>query len=180
MARYESRVLPSPMNLRQQILQVANFLFIIKPMPAVVAIHGGIVPKELPFWRNMTIEEFHSLYRTLSASNIKILQLIEEPEDMTKDQERVLQYLKVYFGNLHIAELERFLRFVGGSSVCPQAVNVTFNSVTGLGRRPIGHTCSYTLEISTMYSSYLDFENEFNQIISVSQGSIDASGTEWA
>ena len=52
MARYESRVLLSPMNLRQQILQVANFLFIIKPMPAV-AIHGGIVPED------MTTEEFH-------------------------------------------------------------------------------------------------------------------------
>ena len=61
-------------------------------MPAVVAIHGGIITEELPFWCNMTVK-FHALYRTLSASNIKNLQLIEEPEeDMTKDQERVLQY----------------------------------------------------------------------------------------
>lgn len=165
MSRYESRVLPSPSNLKQQILQVSRFQFIVKPMPAVVMINSGIAREEVPFWKKMSTEQLYSLYRVLSASSLKILQLIQEPEDLTKDQERVLQYLKTYIGNLRVAELERFLRFVCGSSVCPDEINVTFNSVSGLARRPIGHTCSYTLELSTMYPSYLEFENELNQIL---------------
>ena len=32
MSRYEPRVLPSPSNLKQQILQVSRFQFIVKPM----------------------------------------------------------------------------------------------------------------------------------------------------
>ena len=175
MSRYESRVLPSPSNLKQQIVQVSHFQFILKPMPAVLSVNSGIAREELPFWNNMSTEQLYSLYRALSASSFKILQLIQEPDDLTKDQQRILLYLKQYIGNLRVAELERFLRFVCGSSVCPDELNVTFNSLSGLGRRPIGHTCSYTLELSSMYPSYLDFENELNQVLSSSH--VDAEWT---
>lgn len=165
MSRYESHVVPSPSNLKQQILQVSRFQFIVKPMPAVLAINSGIIPEEISFWGKMNTEELYSLYRVLSASSLKILQLIQEPDDLTKDQERVLQYLKTYIGNLRVTELERLLRFVCGSSVCPEEINITFNSLAGLGRRPIGHTCSCTLELSSVYLSYLEFENELNLIL---------------
>ena len=65
----------------------------------------------------MSTEELYCLYRVLSASSLKILQLIQEPDNLTKDQERVLQYLKTYIGNLRVTELERFLLSVGAQSV---------------------------------------------------------------
>ena len=41
MSRYESRVLPSPSNWREQIVQVSRFQFIVKPMPAVVSVNSN-------------------------------------------------------------------------------------------------------------------------------------------
>ena len=60
------------------------------------------------------------------------------------------------------AEIHRFLRFTTESSVLLASnISVPFNSLSGLVRRPIAHTCSSTLELSSIYINYLDFENEF-------------------
>ena len=75
--------------------------------------------------------------------------------------------LQQYIGNMKNDEIRSFLRFVTGSSVCSsKAILVTFNGLDGLARRPIGHTCSCSLELSTAYSSYLDLIAEFNSVLS--------------
>ena len=65
------------------------------------------------------------------------------------------------------AEIRRFLRFTTESSVLLASnISVPFNSLSGLARHPIAHTCSSTLELSSTYINYLDFENEFKAILS--------------
>ena len=63
-----------------------------------------------------------------------------------------------------------FLRFVTGSSVCSVClasnIKITFNSLVGLARRPIAHTCGSMLELPSTYSMYLDFVMEFQAILS--------------
>ena len=55
-----------------------------------------------------------------------------------------------------------FLRFVTGSSTCSSnCLLIVFNSEEGMARRPIAHTCGFTLEVSTHYDSYYDFDGEF-------------------
>ena len=64
-------------------------------------------------------------------------------------------------------EIRQFLRFVTGSSVMlPEGIFVTFNGSSDLMRRPIAHTCSCLLELSSTYVSYLDFEHEFHAVLS--------------
>lgn len=63
--------------------------------------------------------------------------------------------------------LEQVRRFVTGSSVCIAGkLEVEFNGFTGLARRPIAHTCSNCLELSAAYTSYPEFEREFQLILS--------------
>ena len=82
-------------------------------------------------------------------------------------QERVYGYLVSMVGNIQLPELKLFLRFVTGCSVCiGSKIKVTFNSLSGLGRRPIAHTCDCTLELPTSYVNYDDFNAEFKCILS--------------
>ena len=46
-----------------------------------------------------------------------------------------------------------------------KSIKVNFNSLQGLARRPISHTCSCLLELSTSYSSFLEFEQEFSVVL---------------
>ena len=65
-------------------------------------------------------------------------------------------------GNMNINELRSFLRFVTGSTVCNSTkILVTFNSLTGLARRPL---CEPTLEILSTYINYDEFYGKFRSI----------------
>ena len=45
-------------------------------------------------------------------------------------------------------------------------ITMSFNNLSGLGRRPIAHTCDCLLELPVSYISYLDFTAEFQSILS--------------
>ena len=46
------------------------------------------------------------------------------------------------------------------------AIDIVFNSLDGLARRPIRHTCSAILEISSTYASLPEFVAEFRAVLS--------------
>ena len=71
-----------------------------------------------------------------------------------------------YDKNMQPPELRLFLRFVTGASVCiAPKIEVTFNNLSGLARRPIAHTCDFNLELPTAYVNYEDFYGEFKAIL---------------
>ena len=80
----------------------------------------------------------------MCASTEKILETIEANcEPSIPSEEQVLMYLKQYVGSLSKNKLSLFLRYVTGSTVCSQkGIQITFNKLEGLARRPIAHTCS--------------------------------------
>ena len=45
------------------------------------------------------------------------------------------------------------------------AINIDFNVLAGLARRPIAHTYSSILEISPRYNNYQDFLGDFESIL---------------
>ena len=81
-----------------------------------------------------------------------VLDRIQEPEQANSAQARIFGYLTRLVGNMKQDELSRFLRFVTGSSVVSEKrINIRFNKLEGIARRPITHTCSCLLELSTSY-----------------------------
>ena len=70
---------------------------------------------------------------------------------MNEAQERVFSYLQQCIGRMKVGEVQRFLRFVTGSTVMSDTIKVEFNTLSGFGQRPISHTCSFTLELSSEY-----------------------------
>ena len=63
-------------------------------------------------------------------------------------------------------ELCAFVRFITGSSVIMvTSITISFNSLDGFARRPISHTCSAMLEISSTYKSFPEFVSEFRSVL---------------
>ena len=103
----------------------------------------------------------------MSANTKKILDSLLEPDFGNPNEEHVFMYLEQYIGEMKINEAKRILRFVMGSSVLTSdCITVCFNTMTGAGRRPIAHTCPKELHLSSNYSTYLEFVEEFTSVLS--------------
>jgi hypothetical protein len=123
---------------------LARFEFTIKPSAALLAISSGIPDSHFQFWRLISVEAFHSVYIALSATPQKVLAMLREPTFFREPaQERVFSYLCQFIENLETSELQKFLWFVTGSTVCTSSggIEVAFNSLTRIARRPVALAC---------------------------------------
>ena len=63
--------------------------------------------------------------------------------------------------------ISNFLRSVTGSDILTcSSIKVTFNTLEGLIRRPVIHTCGPMLELATTYQSYNELVDELSSILS--------------
>ena len=163
LSKFGCRQLPTPSNLMSIIERIAEYEFLAKPAAAISLVHTGIPILHKPFWIKNNIT---SIYNQLTVTAEKVHNLLSLPQASSLSEERVYGYLKTMVGNISNDELRSFLRFVTGSSVCNSMyILVTFNTLSGLGRRPIAHTCDSTLELSTTYINYDDFYGDFQAIL---------------
>ena len=164
---YSCRQVPTPDNLHSTLMQVAKYVFRSKPMLSVTEIHSGIPQEHKDFWCSKTVDDVYALYQCMSVTPSKLLQLLEEPIFQNKAEASVYTYLRQFIGNMSLQQSRAFLRFVTGSSACTAGnLEVQFNSLSGLSRRPIAHTCSNCLELPSTYTSYPELEKEFHVILS--------------
>jgi hypothetical protein len=163
---YGCKEVPNPKNIKQLLIRAASFTFLIRPAAALQMMRQGIPECHLWFWNSISVEEFLTLYNSMSVSVEKVLNLLVEPTFLNKAEEDVWIYLRKCIGNMSVDELRRFLRFAtGGVVICVKQITIIFNKVHGLARRPIGHTCSSTLELSTTYSTLVEFEHELKAVL---------------
>ena len=169
-SRFGCLEVPTASNILRLCEQVAMYEFLIKPMAAINAISSGIASEHREFWNSMSVHDFHDLYLALTANPLKIIQLIEEPCFTDPTQEKVFNFLLAFIGTMRADEVQRFLRFVTGSSVCLSgSITICFNTLSGFSRRPIAHTCARSLHLSSMYKTYIEFSDEFNKVLSSSE-----------
>lgn len=161
------RVLPTPSTLINLIQQVAQYEFLTKPAAGIALIHSGIPLNHRDFWANKMPSDIETLYQLLALSPKKVNSLFTFPIDMAMHQSRISGYLQTMVGNMSPEDLRLFMRFVTGSCACVTShIKVSFNSLSGLARRPIAHTCGDTLELPTSYCNFDDFNNDFQAILS--------------
>ena len=166
LSHYGCREIPTPEKLKRILIQVSSYEFLVKPLAAVNLMRSGIPTCDKPFWEEKSLHQLHAMYCSLSATPKKVIAKIVEPDIMNKNEDRIFGYLVQLIGNMKPEELRRFLRFITGSSVLiARFIMVTFNRLDGLSRRPITHTCTCTIELPSTYKSYIDFEEEFQSII---------------
>ncbi len=103
-----------------------------------------------------------AVYKAQSVSPTKVLSMLDEEQGQTENKERVSGYLRQFVARLSEEDLRLFLRFCTGSTVCNGSkLGVIFNTLEGVGCRPIAHTCEPSLELSSNYLTFPEFVTEF-------------------
>ncbi len=164
LSRFGCRQIPKPSSLIHEVERLATYEFCTKPAAAITLMNSGLAFRD--FWTRKHPDDVYSLHSRLAASSSKIISIMDIGSS-NPSEERVGDYLTTMLGNMPVESLRLFLRFVTGASVLiTSKITVTFNNLSGLGRRPIAHTCSYLLELPTSYANYDDFATEFKAILS--------------
>ena len=165
LTRFGCRELPTPTNLLKCLQQIAEFC--CKPAAAIALIHTGIPASHSQFWNTTSANGICALYKSLTVSANKILDVLVFPALQNPAQQRVSGYLVQMIGNMTETQLQDFLRFTTGSSVLiASKLSIEFNGLSGLARRTIVHTCDDMLELPISYSNYHDFHSEWMSILS--------------
>ncbi len=153
LSRMGCHSIPTAKNLQSLLIDVAKYELITKPSGAIYNLHAGVPQQYYPFIATFSVASLYSIYTSSNVSQASVLKMITDDQDyLNANEERIHGYLKSLIGNLSNIDLRNFVRFVTGSSVLlNNKITVSFNSLGGLARRPIAHTCSYILELSTTY-----------------------------
>lgn len=93
-SRFESRQVPTPAIVKDMFLQIAKYVFTLKPAAAIAAINSGIPNLHIPFWKGLGVEGLYRLYTAKSVSPAKVLGMLDEVEVSNPNQERIVGYLK--------------------------------------------------------------------------------------
>ena len=130
-------------------------------------LHSGVSPDHKMFWQKKSPDNIYVLHsQHCSYSPDKVIALLDSSDAVRPAEEHIYDYLRLMLGNMRSSELKLFLRFVTGSRVCiTSKIVVTFNNMTGLGCRPIAHTCDATIELPISYANYDDFLSDFKAIL---------------
>ncbi|KAK6196359.1 hypothetical protein SNE40_001597 [Patella caerulea] len=169
--QYSCRKITNKENLITIISELAHKEIIQTPMFVIDCWRSVLTP--MAFHKH---EELLASYKRLLPDTKKLLNVLRFPEDIRNTEEPVAGYLKRYVKGLDSNMLSRFLRFCTGSDLMLTdniTVQFTSHTGTGLGKRPIGHTCGAVLEVPKEYDNFPQFRHEFNNILNSNVWTMD-------
>ena len=120
-----------------------------------------------------TVDDSNQLYEKYKPTVKRVLGLIDAKPSCASQRD-ALSYLKRYIRGLEDDKLAKFLRFcTGATMIWIEKITVESTNLEGFERRPIAHICGATLELPTTYSSFPQFREEMNNILSSEFWDID-------
>ncbi|CAL8311562.1 unnamed protein product [Lota lota] len=164
-SRMGAHYLPCKDNLRAIIVTMAHKALLQEPTFIIDCFQSSIhTALPTPITKGRLME----LYESKRPTNRKVAQMIKPSNESISTQEQAaLNHLLRYVRSIDQKKLETFLRFCTGSTVlCKDKIEVTFNKLCGLSRRPVAHTCGAVLELPCTYSTYPEFRTEFDCVLS--------------
>ena len=149
-------------NLEETIRELAHKEIIQKPQ-YVADCWGPIVSHLKLYFPDMF--SLHELYSSILPTNVKVISLLKA-KPLTAAEGETLAHLKRFIRGLDESKLATFLRFTTASDVLvTDTLTISFTNNEGFQRRPVAHTCSYTLELPSTYSSFCEFREEFMAVL---------------
>ncbi|CAH3036081.1 unnamed protein product, partial [Pocillopora meandrina] len=160
---YDCRIMVNSENIIQVIEEIAHKELLQKPQ-YIADCWKDIVSTLLPSFPDFAA--ISKRYELLIPSTSKILSCLEANPESDGERDG-LKFLKRYIKGLDTPQkLSKFVRFISGSELMLfDAVQVNFTNLSGLGRRPIAHTCNTVLELSSTYQSFPELREEFSAIL---------------
>lgn len=164
-SRMGSHHLPPKENMHAVIQIMAHKVILQESKFIIDCFSSSITSVQLNLPTKQSIVE---LYESKKPTNKKVACMIQTSKEFLNQQEQMaFNYLQRYVKNATPRKLETFLRFCTGSTVmCKDKIDLTFNALSGLSRRPVAHTCAAVLELPYTYNSYPEFRTEFDNVLS--------------
>ncbi|CAI6372513.1 unnamed protein product [Macrosiphum euphorbiae] len=99
-----------------------------------------------------------------STNLLKNLQCPDKDESEIK--RKVFGFLKKFIREADQMLCTKFLRFVTGSDIITDQININFTSAKdNYSRSPVAHTCTNTLDLPMSYDKFIDLRSEINSIL---------------
>lgn len=171
LSRFNVRQIPSnPSDFRSLCVRIAKCEFVTRPCVLMTAFKKGMLTSHPDVWNELDAVSIGALYAKLYPTPEKVTELLQPSQDdvpLNTRRERVFEFLRRYVRSLPRDKVPVFLHFVTGSSlVLVPHIEVAFTTLSGIQRRPIIHTCSGRVDLSTEYESFAAFCKEFDTITS--------------
>lgn len=75
--------MPTTGNIKQLILQVAQYELGHKPLGALLSLRHGVPPEYHPFFSGLSVGDLHKLYQALNVTPGSVISMIKESNEMT-------------------------------------------------------------------------------------------------
>ena len=161
---------PCDSNLKEIILEIAQKELIQKPQ-YVCNCWASILSALQVYFPD--VNALCSQYESVIPTNSKVVHILKANPTCSAETD-VLGYLKRYIRGLEPSKLSLFLRFTTGSDIMvTDTLHISFTSSEGFGRRPVAHTCGFTLELPSTYANSCELREEFNNILSADNWEMD-------
>ncbi|OWF55213.1 uncharacterized protein LOC110462793 isoform X2 [Mizuhopecten yessoensis] len=163
-SRFDMGCLIQESTFRDHFLKMARSELCIKPRSLCELIREGIPQIHYErFWSQLTLDHLQILNDRLKPTAEKIIACLRPDEsELNSRTETVYEYFTDLIADLSQDDLEILLQFITGQACVPRRnITVNFSDLSGMERRPIAHTCSFSIELPDTYESYEEFEAEF-------------------
>lgn len=155
---------PTPQNIKVIFIELAHQEIIQKPryIAECWAPVLSILKEHISFSK---VEGIRKLCLDSKPTAKKVIKsLVATPKNEAERES--LGFLKKFIKSLDAVSLKVFLKFVTGSDVLIQKnISLSFNSVAGIARAPVAHTCGSCLELPSTYQSYNELAEDFTKIL---------------
>lgn len=163
LGNYKTYKKPSKQNIKQIIFELAHQELIQKPK-YIAQCWSAILEGLRQLQQFTSPETITGLYAMKIPTAKKVIKTITcQPTDAAERQ--CLEFLQKFIRSLDFAALGTFLKYVTGSDIMPENMEVSFTSMDGFARRPIAHTCGPLLELPRTYISYSELAEEFTSLL---------------
>ncbi|PFX13954.1 hypothetical protein AWC38_SpisGene21927 [Stylophora pistillata] len=157
-------------NIREVVTEFAHKEILMKPQYAADCWKEIVSSLKIYF---TDVSSFLLLYDSIIPTNSKVISLFTAAP-VTAAESETLGHLKRFVRGLDEAKLATFLRYTTASDVLvTDIITISFTNQEGLQRRPVAHTCSFTLEMPSTYSSFCELRQEFMAILNSDVWEID-------
>lgn len=159
-------------SFKDNLLMIARNELCIKPRSLCEKMREGIPNDHFKRFRcHLSVDHIDLLHSRLKPTTENVLRVIEPIVafgSLSVQQQKVYEFFRDFKGDLSEDELQDLLQLITGHSCVPKTnITVIFSDLTGIQRRPLFHTCSYTVELPESYSHYCDFDNEMKAVFPV-------------
>jgi hypothetical protein len=116
----------------------------------------------------LSLQRLQDMYGGSKPCTKVILSLLKFPNVVSEGQLATTKYMKQLVKEMDESMLKKLLRFCTGSDLVVRDIkniNVEFQHMEGLWRRPIAHTCGCVLKLSDNFLNFPEFRSEFNHVL---------------